>query len=130
MSQEFLDSIKQKELDAKCHLEILKSRKEIYSQVLPLKNFSNKILSQIIADYHDLVPITEKCLEMNLLKEETKDPNENRLYQLVKSNKTIKDHPLIKQFMQKNKISQEQAIFYLEMSNYGLETAQNFFNKS
>jgi len=124
MDTNFLNSLKQKIIDAKCHTEILKSRKEIMTQMQPIKNFSNKILSQIIADFHDMVPITEKCVELNQLKEETKDPCDERLYQLVKNNLTIKDHPLIKRFIKENKVSLNEAIFYLQSAEYNYELAK------
>jgi len=127
---DFLELIKQKELDAEKRRKYLEKRREILDTVKPIVNFSNKILYEIYYDFKDLAPIIEIAVKMNDIKELTKDPNDERLYHLVKNNLSISEHPLIKEFRKKTNMTENESLFYLQASNYGLNKALKYVQKN
>lgn len=127
MSNEYLKSIEIKEKKAHDRCVFLRRRKECLESMKPLQNFSNKILTRIYRDYLDIVPMTEIALKMKQLKEDTKDPNDDRLYKMVKEGLTIENHPVIKEFMNFSNLSVKESLFYLQMSNFGINKAKELY---
>lgn len=123
----YLLSVKQKEKEALERQEKFKKIFEIRRILKEVGDISDNIIFKIIEDFNDLTPCILKATEFIEMKEESGDYKDERIYNLVKNNKSLEKHQIIAEFKKYSNLDFKECIEWCKMGNYHFKTIKKLF---